>query len=948
MSNVEIESNNSVAAANSLTSGVEMTGQASSSSDVDYYKLYMSSAGTAQFSLSLPSSNYYSYTVDLYDTSGVLQRSYTTSTGGDYSIASQQSGNVYAKISSYSGRDDYQISAFSNLTSNITYSLASVSSSINEGSTATFTLTTTNVATGTSVPYTISGVSAADVSGSVLSGTAFVNSSGLATISIFLLNDSLTEGSENLVVSAGGSSTSVLINDTSIAATIPATFSVSGPSNVVEGNVANFSISMSGNITVAKTIYFSTLAGTASRAAGDYSLISDYAVTFSPGGLTTQSVAVQTTSDSIVEGTEYFQGVIYAAIGNFDNANYLSTSNAVSLTDKASVVQTFSLASSNTTVSEGAAATFILTTSNVAAGTSIEYFLYGATTSDVNGGILRGTTTVASDGRATITIPVASDNTTEGAEVFTVLVKDQSASISVLDTSKGLVTPSFELTSSATSVNEGGLATFDLKTTNVDAGNSIAYQITGITSGDVVGGLLSFIAVINTNGQAKIQIPIAADNLTEADETLTLLVQDQKSSILVKDTSQNIIAATYLVEALTDSVNEGSIAGFRISTSGVEAGRSISYEISGVQSTDITGGELSGNVTVGKDGLASVTVPLALDRVTEGVETLKVLVQGKSAFLKINDTSNGTTSDSATVIKTVATPGQTSLNFAVDSALISLSYKIEESWILSTLGSFGQEITGFKRLQLSNKNYALDIDGVGGQAYRMYKAAFNRIPDEEGLGYWISQMDDGLTIEETAAKFIDSAEFKQQYGINLSNLEFVKKSYENILGREPDASGLDWWLGQLNSGIKNRAKVLADFSEALENKVGVSSLVSSGIGFIPYKPAPEYKLVAVSEQVKEGEVATFSLVTQNVSSGAVLEWKLSGIQAADIEGELSGSFTMDSTGQKNIYIKMALDYAYEPDETISMTLEGQSASILIVGVSSGGGGGGGAGGGGGG
>ena len=404
MSNFESEANNSILAADTVTLGTSITGQLSTSSDVDYYSVSVTSAGTLTLTFDVPTGSSYNeyFKLSLYDGSNTLLSQFSTGSDKTYTVGVPSAGTYYVGVAASTVYDSGAYSLLAVHTAvqgNPTYSISTSSSSVNEGSAATFTLTTTNAAAGTSVPYSISGVSAADVSGSVISGTAFVNSSGLATISIFLLNDFLTEGTENLVVSAGGSSTSVLINDTSIAATIPATFSVSGPSNVVEGNIANFSISMSGNITVAKTVYFSTLAGTASRGAGDYSLVSDYAVTFSPGGLTTQSVAVQTTSDSIVEGTEYFQGVIYEAIGNFDNENYLSTSNAVSLTDKASVVQTFSLASSNTTVSEGAAATFILTTSNVAAGTSIEYFLYGATTSDVNGGILRGTTTVASDGR---------------------------------------------------------------------------------------------------------------------------------------------------------------------------------------------------------------------------------------------------------------------------------------------------------------------------------------------------------------------------------------------------------------------------------------------------------------------------------------------------------------------------------------------------------------------
>ncbi len=94
------------------------------------------------------------------------------------------------------------------------YSVLNTSTSADEGSTATFTLTTKNVTAGTAVPYTISGVSAADISGS-LSGTAVVNASGVGTIAVTLVNDNLTEGAETLTVTAGGASASTTVNDTS-------------------------------------------------------------------------------------------------------------------------------------------------------------------------------------------------------------------------------------------------------------------------------------------------------------------------------------------------------------------------------------------------------------------------------------------------------------------------------------------------------------------------------------------------------------------------------------------------------------------------------------------------------------------------------------------------------------------------------------------------------------
>ena len=94
---------------------------------------------------------------------------------------------------------------------------------MNEGAVANFTLNTTNVAAGTTVGYTLSGVSTADVFGGLLSGSATVNASGIATISVNLRNDLLTEGTETLTVTligvpdiAGGSRASIFINDTSL------------------------------------------------------------------------------------------------------------------------------------------------------------------------------------------------------------------------------------------------------------------------------------------------------------------------------------------------------------------------------------------------------------------------------------------------------------------------------------------------------------------------------------------------------------------------------------------------------------------------------------------------------------------------------------------------------------------------------------------------------------
>jgi hypothetical protein len=97
-----------------------------------------------------------------------------------------------------------------------TYSIQSLDSgSTTEGSSANFLLTTTGLPEGTSVSYSLSGVSLADISGGLQSRTVKVNASGVALITVPILADKLTEGNEVMTVTCMDKSASVTIYDTS-------------------------------------------------------------------------------------------------------------------------------------------------------------------------------------------------------------------------------------------------------------------------------------------------------------------------------------------------------------------------------------------------------------------------------------------------------------------------------------------------------------------------------------------------------------------------------------------------------------------------------------------------------------------------------------------------------------------------------------------------------------
>lgn len=138
-----------------------------------------------------------------------------------------------------------------------------------------------------------------------------------------------------------------------------------------------------------------------------------------------------------------------------------------------------------------------------------------------------------------------------------------------------------------------------------------------------------------------------------------------------------------------------------------------------------------------------------------------------------------------------------------------------------------------ERLRFTDKTIALDIEGNAGQAYRLYQAALDRTPDDRGLAGWINYMDNSGQLNAMAQMFIDSQEFRVKYGA-LDNFNFVNQLYLNVLDRNGEATGVNAWVGALNSGALTRAQVLVGFSESNENKANVIGQIKDGIAYNEY------------------------------------------------------------------------------------------------------------------
>lgn len=180
--------------------------------------------------------------------------------------------------------------------------------------------------------------------------------------------------------------------------------------------------------------------------------------------------------------------------------------------------------------------------------------------------------------------------------------------------------------------------------------------------------------------------------------------------------------------------------------------------------------------------------------------------------------------------------GQNGLDTVVIAASRNqLNVEENDAVVTVTGGSQGNDtFTNVERLQLNDGTLAFDLEGNAGQAFRLYQAVFDRTPDLEGLGYWIRQMDEGNGDQTwVASHFMGSEEFQSIYGTpdTVSNNDFLGLLYQNALGRSPDQGGLNYWTDQLDAGL-SRERVVASFSESVENQANVASQIDNGIWFI--------------------------------------------------------------------------------------------------------------------
>lgn len=302
-----------------------------------------------------------------------------------------------------------------------------------------------------------------------------------------------------------------------------------------------------------------------------------------------------------------------------------------------STTPTYSLTRSAAAINEGESVTFTLVTGGaVTSGEEVQWAMTGIPAADLTAGATSGKFVVGSS--ESVTFTVRNNRVTDGVRTLTLSLygKNVSSSCTVNDTSTN---PTFAI-SAPTAVNEGATVTFTLVTNEVDNGTSVPYTITGITTADLSAGSLTGNFIVGSVN--SVSVTLANDSLTEGTEqmVMTLTGKNVSHTVLIYDTSTTALVPSYALSANVASVNEGRAVEFTLSTTNVSAGNRVPYAITGIGSTDLAQGSITGNFVVGSAN--KIVFVLKSDAATEGAETMTMSlpgVSGVTASVTVNDTS---------------------------------------------------------------------------------------------------------------------------------------------------------------------------------------------------------------------------------------------------------------------------------------------------------------------
>lgn len=546
-----------------------------------------------------------------------------------------------------------------------TVSATTIDSTASEapGNVGTFSLNRTGSKTAAlTVEYSLSGAAENGADYASLSGTAVIPAgSGLVTVTISPLADTLVEGSEPVVLTISPSTAYVLGTTASGTVTIadvaPPTVSLvvnDGAASEAGGNVGLITISRTGSKTSALLVSFA-VTGTATPGE-DYT---DPGVSLEiPAGSSFATVSVAPLPDSLIEGSE---SVVLHLVAQPHYSLGTTTSGTVSIADVAA--PTLSLSVMDGTASEGGgdSGSFVINRSgSTSASLSVNVTVGGSASADIDYNAITSPLTIpAGSSSMVITVTPIADATAESAETVSLILASGSAyvvgspasgNVTIYDAAPQSV--SLSMTDAVASEAPGNVGEFTVTRSGSTVGPLSIRLAAGGTATPESDYAALPASVEIPDGAASVAIVVSpvADTLAESSETVTLtLLADAAYSIGASSsgtvTIANVTAPTLSVTVNDSSASESPGNGGLLSiirTGSRTSALTVSYTVSGSASpgTDYNDLGTQAVIPAGSGSLTLAVTPVP-DALSEDTETVVLALAANAGYL-LGSNSAGT------------------------------------------------------------------------------------------------------------------------------------------------------------------------------------------------------------------------------------------------------------------------------------------------------------------
>lgn len=277
---------------------------------------------------------------------------------------------------------------------------------------------------------------------------------------------------------------------------------------------------------------------------------------------TTGSVSLSTIQTEFggvepISMSEYYKGSSNVPVTALNTL--ISTTGTISISNfRGSSKATFSVLPNSTNINEGNTVTFTVNTTDFGSGTL--YWTLSTVSGTITNGDFSSPSNVLSGGSVsivsnvgTVSLTLANDANTDGIDSFTLSIRVDSVSGTIVATSSTVtvadtsLTPTYSLARSTASVTEGNSFVITLTTTNVANGTVLPYSITGVDTADIDVPLTGSFTVQNNTASLTVNTNVN----TDTSSTAYVLGQTADGQYVKEFTVSNDLSVTAYVRQFT-------------------------------------------------------------------------------------------------------------------------------------------------------------------------------------------------------------------------------------------------------------------------------------------------------------------------------------------------------------------------------------------------------------